>query len=143
MSRYCTLPRTLSLGVALAALAFFSGCIVVIPPEESELHGTWELTTEQSTDLTQTLLTFDDRGRLTSASYTIAGVTVTDDAISGTSRVDGNNVTITYTFAGNSVSFTGTFNADKTVITGEAGTEIRLGGITISIDNGAVTLTKQ
>ena len=142
MLRFGYLSRTMSLGLALATLALFTGCIIINSIEEAALHGTWELTNDQSTDLTQTLLTFDTKGQLTSVSYTIAGVTITNDAITGTSHVSGANVTITSTFLTNSLNFIGTFNADKTVITGDAGTSATLGGITISVDNGPVTLTK-
>ena len=142
MLRFGNPSRTLSLGLALATLALYTGCIIVSPAEEAALHGTWELTTDQSTDLTQTLLTFDTKGQLTSVSYTAAGVTVTNDNIAGTSHVSGNNVTISTTFGLNSLNFIGIFNADKTVITGEGGTSATLGGITISVDNGPVTLTK-
>ena len=142
MLRFGTLSRTLSLGLALATLALYSGCISVTSPE-AVLHGTWKLTTDQTTDLTETLLTFDTNGQLTSLSYTAAGVTATNDSITGTSRVDGDNVTITTAFGANSVNFNGTFNAAKTVITGEGDTSATLGGITISVVNGPVTLTKQ
>ena len=142
MLRINHLSRIVPLGLALTTLALYTGCII-IPSEASELQGTWALTTAQSTNLGQTLLTFNEEGALTSVSYTIAGVTITDHAVTASSHVTGNNVTITASFAGNSINFVGTFNADKTVITGDAGTTITIGGITISIDNGAVTLTKQ
>lgn len=142
MLRFGNLSRTLSLGLALTTLALYSGCIVVSPSEEAALRGTWELTNDQSTDLTQTRLVFDAEGLLTSVSYTALGVTVANDNITGTSNVSGNNVTISTTFGTNSLNFVGTFNAAKTVITGQGGTSATLGGITISIDNGPVTLTK-
>jgi hypothetical protein len=142
MLRFGNLSRTLSLGIALATLTLYSGCFVVSPSPEYALYGTWELTNDQSTDLTQTLLTFDTKGQLTSVSYTALGVTVTNDNITGTSNVSGNNVTISTTFGANSLNFVGVFNADKTVATGEGGTSATLGGFTISVDNGPVTLTK-
>lgn len=140
-----TLVRPIA-ALVLVALASAPGCITItpVPPPEAVLAGTWKLTTAQSTDLVQTLFTFDARGQLDQVSYKVGGnVTITNNAVLAKTSVDGENVTIISAFVGNSIIFNGTLNADQTVITGTTGTEIKLGGITISIDNGAMTLTRQ
>jgi hypothetical protein len=140
------LSRSLRLVLPLTALLLSAGCFVInpTPTPESALAGTWKLTTAQSTELTQTFLTFDAAGLLIRVTYKIGtNTTIANDNVTAISKVDGDNVTIVSTFGGNTVTFNGTFNADKTVIEGTQGTEIKINGVTISIDNGAVTLTKQ
>jgi hypothetical protein len=128
--------------ISLAGL-LVAGCPSPTPPPEAILAGTWELTTEETTELEQTLLTFDANGNLDKVVYQIGNITFTDNNPRGSTTVNGQTVTIDATFAGSGQIFNGTLNADNTVITGTSGTVIRFGNLTIDIDNGAVTLTKQ
>ncbi len=135
--------RTFAL--ALVLLPLLSACdIQIVPPPEAVLAGTWRLETSQDTTLTQTYLTFNDYGELSKIVYKIgSNATVTDNSPHATVSVDGLNVSITSQFAGNGLVINGTLNEAHTVITGQQGTEIHIAGLTISIDQGTVTLTKQ
>jgi len=114
--------RTFAL--ALVLLPLLSACdIQIVPPPEAVLAGTWRLETSQ-----------DKSG---------SNATVTDNSPHATVSVDGLNVSITSQFAGNGLVINGTLNEAHTVITGQQGTEIHIAGLTISIDQGTVTLTKQ
>lgn len=132
--------------VCLAATGLFlGGCVIeTTPPPESVLAGTWQLTTPTSSTLTQTYLTFDTNGNLSKIVYKIGtSATVTDNSPWGVADVNGKSVTINSQFAGNGLILNGTLNDTNTVIQGTNGTEIRVGSLTITVDNGPVTLTKQ
>jgi len=121
-------------------------CITVdtTPPPEAILAGTWQLTTEQTTELTQTFFTFDSAGQLDKVTYKIGdNATITDNSPRGTVSVSGASVTIDATFAGSGQIINGTLNDENDVITGDSGTVIRFLSIEINVDNGAITLTKQ
>ncbi len=136
-------------GLTLAALASAWGCGMIeivpsTPPPEAVLEGTWKLTTENDVGLTQTFFTFDARGQLDKVTYKVGqNTTVTDNSPTGHTTVLGNSVTIDSSFAGSGQVLKGTLDETKTVITGQTGTEIQFGNISISVDNGAITLTKQ
>ena len=49
-------------------------------------------------------------------------------------------MTISASFVGNSLTFNGTLNDTDTVITGNLTTQISLGGLGVTIDNGPATL---
>ena len=138
--------RALALGwttVALAMLSVCSGCIPPTPPATSVLAGTWELTTETTSNLSQVFLTFDADGVLTKITYQINNITIDANAPVADTDVDGDQVEIVAGFAGNHLTLTGTLNADRTVIVGTTFIQITLGTVTVTIDNGPATLTKQ
>jgi hypothetical protein len=122
-----------------------AGCGVVFPPPpEAVLEGTWEVTSSSSLSLTQLLLTFDQNGDLTRVTYKLGTeVTITAPSPSGTSTVSGKDVTIAATFLGNSLIFNGTLNDSDTVINGTLTTQITVGLIVVTINNGPGTFTKQ
>lgn len=122
------------------------GCppVDTTPPPEAILAGTWQLMTEQATELNQTFLTFDSSGQLDKVTYKIAdNATITDNSPRGTTTVNGQSVTIDATFAGSGQLMNGTLNDDNTVITGNSGTVVKFLSIEINVDNGAITLTRQ
>lgn len=140
--------RGMTVVVAALGSLMCGGCppivINVTPPPEAVLEGVWQLTTDESTDVNQTFLTFDATGDLIRVVYQIGDdTTVTDNSPRGTVDVNGKAVTIDSTFAGSGQIIRGTLNEDNTVITGNQGTEVRIGDTLISVDNGTVTLTKQ
>lgn len=114
------------------------------PPPEAVLAGAWKLVTSQTTQLTETYLTFDDRGELETITYKIGGnATITNERPQYETEVDGDSVRIESNFFGNGLTFIGTLNAEQTEITGQSGTEFRLGFVTVSIDNGPLSLVRQ
>lgn len=125
-----------------------TGCPSIIietdPPPEAVLAGTWQFTTEQDTELTDTFFVFDNRGQLDKVIYKVGdNATVTDNSPRGTVTLSGNTVTISATFAGSGQVINGTLNETQDVIQGNSGTQLRIGSIEVDIDNGAITLTKQ
>lgn len=120
-----------------------AGCGAFLPPE-AVLSGTWKLTTSSSDDLTELLLTFDQNGAMTQVTYKLGTeVTLTSPFPSSSSNVDGKDVTITATFYGNSLIFRGTLNDGDNVITGTLTTQITVGVVVVTVNNGPGTLTKQ
>lgn len=139
------LLRGLLLAMPLAAITWCVGC--VSPDEdggpEAVLAGTWEFKPENSTNLSKLMLTFDETGELTKVSYQIGAITIDSTALTGGATVDGDNVTIAVAFGANHFFFNGTLDASRTTVVGTASTRITLALVTITIDNGAATLTKQ
>ena len=133
----------LLLVVPLACLP--SGCGTAFsPPPEAVLSGTWTLTTPSSVPLTQLLLTFDRNGTLTTIAYKLgADITITTSSVAGTTKVTGKDVSIATAFLGGSLEFNGTLNDADTEITGTLTTQITVGTITVTINGGPGTLTKQ
>ncbi len=128
--------------VPLAAL--LGGCPQPAPPPEAVLQGTWLVTVAQNPDLKTLLVTFDENGNVTEVQYKLgdnALITVTSPT--GVATVDGQNVVISATFNDNGLTFNGTLNGDNTVITGNLTTQIVVGGVIVTVNNGPATLTKQ
>ncbi len=140
--------RKLVAGLALlvAAGLGLGGCPAwdTSPPPEAVLAGTWKLVTSQTTQLTETYLTFDDRGELVTITYKIgSNATITNERPQYETEVAGDSVRIESNFFGNGLTFIGELNAEQTEITGQSGTEFRLGFVTVSLDNGPLSLVRQ
>ncbi len=131
--------------LSMAPLAvFLGGCPQPAPPPEAVLQGTWLVTVAQNPDLKTLLVTFDENGNVTEVQYKLgdnALITVTSPA--GVATVNGQNVVISATFNDNGLTFNGTLNGDNTVITGNLTTQIVVGGVVVTVNNGPATLTKQ
>jgi hypothetical protein len=125
-----------------------TGCPIIIPtPPEAVLQGTWELTGDLvSPDVTDFLMIFNADGRIVEIRYVFENATVIIPAnalLNSSSDVNGNNVTISATWAlGNTFTFQGTFNDAKTVITGTTFSRLVIGAAIIEIPTGPATLTK-
>jgi hypothetical protein len=135
--------RVIFLATAVAGLAALTGCPPT-PPPEAVLEGTWEMTTTESTDLTQLLLTFDAQGDLSRITYQLDGGTILiATSPTAATNVNGDDVSISVTFSSNALVFNGKFNNAKTVITGTTTTYITVGLFVVQINNGPAVLTKQ
>ncbi len=134
----CVALSVVSLGSLL------SGCGPPPPPPEAVLQGTWAVTVENAPDLKELLVTFDENGNVTEVQYKLGdNATITVASPTGVATVDGSNVIISATFNDNGLTFNGTLNSDNTVITGNLTTQIAIGGLIVTINNGPATLTKQ
>ncbi len=119
------------------------GCGPAPTPPGAVLAGTWSVTAEGNPDLKQLLFTFDSNGQLSNVTYQVgSNATISASYPAATTDVNGTNVTISSTFLNNTLSFTGTLNSANTVITGTLTTQITVGGIVITVNNGAATLRK-
>jgi hypothetical protein len=128
--------------LSVASLTGLLGGCVPVPPE-AVLAGTWSVTAEDSPDLKELVFTFDSNGNLSNVTYQVgSNASISVPAPESTTEVNGSSVTISSTFLNNSVVFEGTMNSTNTVITGTLTTQITVGGLIITIDNGAATLTK-
>lgn len=130
----------------IGLLLSLGGCFFSRPPPEAVLQGVWQLVpaTQFTPPIENWLLTFNDDGELTQVSYQFAGLaTVTWNNPNGATNVDGSSVYVSATQSGNGLTFSGTFNSDETVATGELTSNLIAGGLTISVTQGAATLTKQ
>ncbi len=114
------------------------------------LEGTWKLTGDLvSADVTDFLITFNDRGEITALSYKYKNATIEISAhlINSASTVDGSDVTITatwYLVGLNALSFVGQIDSTETVINGTTEFELWVSpGIDVTVPPGAGTLTKQ
>ena len=133
-------------GGLVLATALLGGCPAATTPPEAVLAGTWQLVpSEQFTPpLSDWFLTFDSNGELTKVSYTFAGfATVTWNNPPAATTVNGSSVYISTTQSGNGLTFSGTLNSTNTVATGTLSSNLIVGGITISVNQGPATLTKQ
>ena len=118
-----------------------TGCA---PPPEAVLEGAWKLTPDDDTGLSETLLTFDQKGKLSAITFKLDALTITYDKVLCTkTTVDGAAVTIDTTFLASSLIFNGTLNSDQTIIAGTVTMRIQISSLNISIDEGSATLTKQ
>jgi len=130
-------------GILAVGLTTLVGCAPT-PPPEAVLEGTWEMTTTESTDLTQLLLTFDAQGELSRITYQLDGGTILiATSPTAATNVDGDDVSISVTFSSNALVFNGQLNNAKTVITGTTTTYITVGLFVVQINNGPAVLTKQ
>ncbi|MBK9121372.1 MAG: hypothetical protein IPM18_17475 [Phycisphaerales bacterium] len=132
-------------GVLLAVLAVVGGCPAPSePPPEAVLAGEWRLSTVEETGISATYLQFNSAGRLTSVRYEFGATTVEGQLRVASTRVDGQSVRIGVgLFGGGSLNFEGTLSADENTITGQASYIYRILGLTITVDNGAATLTRR
>lgn len=136
--------RVMLLVVSVAGL--LGGCSILFPPTSPEavLAGTWAVTVQNAPDLKQLLITFNSTGNVTSVSYKLGdNATITVPSPVGVAEVNGTSVTISATFNNNGLTFNGTLNSTNTVITGSLTTQIVVGSVVVTVDNGPATLTKQ
>jgi hypothetical protein len=128
--------------VTLGSVLLYGGCGVL--PPEAVLSGTWKLTTDEASTLPDTFLIFNSNGVLTTIQFVVAGATISETVLTGSTTVTGTNVTISQGFGGtSSLNFIGTLNTTNTVITGNLQTIINLGAITITLPGTPATMTKQ
>ncbi len=136
--------RAIKCALVLAAplVVALPGCPSLLPT--AVVEGTWALTAQNAPNLNELLITFNSTGRVTHVTYQLAGGSVISvNAPVGTVTVSGKNVSVNTTFNGNSLTFNGTLNSANTVITGSITTHIVVGAVTVTINNGPATLTKQ
>jgi hypothetical protein len=136
--------RQCLLCVAILVLALLPGCVLINPPPEAVLAGTWRLETTGTNLLGETTLTFDSRGRLSSIDITPAGgVQIVRASPLSETNVDDDNVDVNVNLLIiGTLSFSGTLNADNTAATGTLTTNLNLGLVSVVLDSGAATLTK-
>ncbi len=139
--------RRVSLGwlclLAVPCGLWLPGCNFLAPPE-AVLAGTWLVEVEEYPDLETLLITFDETGTVTEVEYKLgdnATITVTDPV--GVATVDGQDVIVSVTFNANGLTFNGTLNDDDTEMTGSLTTQISVGSLVVTINNGPATLTLQ
>jgi len=126
----------------LTVCALCSGCLPWVIGQSSPLEGTWQVNADQPS-LTQMLVTFNSRGRLTKVTYQIGELaTVEETLTTGYGEVAGDAVSIQGTFGPSTFEFTGTFDEDRTRIDGRLTTELTLPLLRITIDNGPASLTR-
>ena len=144
-----TKPR-LVLGTLL--LALLSGCIWVAfpdpePPPEAVLEGTWQIITENESDITELFWLFDANGDLIEIRYKISTplgeTTVTESNPTQETTVDADHVTIQVGFSNNNFLFEGTFNAAIDRADGQISINYNWFDTTISVDRGPASLVKQ
>jgi hypothetical protein len=130
-------------GVILPGLlmVLVAGCGT--PHPEAIMAGTWKLATTSDSGLGETLLTFNQNGKLTEINFKIGVLTATYRDLSDRTIVNGDSLTIDSTFLGNGLLFNGILNSDQTVVVGKLTTQIKIPLLTITIDGGDATLTKQ
>ncbi|MEW6252491.1 MAG: hypothetical protein AB1716_17785 [Planctomycetota bacterium] len=133
---------------ATALLAANFGCPAPAPPPEAVLAGVWQMVPSQNFNpqLTNWFLTFDEDGELTQVSYTFAGAaTVTWNNPPSATTVNGTAVFISVTQSGNGLTFDGTLNSATapTSATGTLNSNLVVGGVTITVNQGPATLNKQ
>jgi len=129
--------------IAVPFVTLLSGCFPP-PPPTSVLEGTWKLTVEGAPDLRDLLLTFDSDGNIQTVQYQIGdNAIITVPAPIGATSVENDTVTISVTFNSNTLAFNGTLNDTNDIITGSLTTLITVGDVTVTIDNGPATMTKQ
>lgn len=118
-----------------------------VPLPETVMAGDWALTTDTPSTLPPTILTFDASGSLTSVTYTINGLPVTQTPISGGTVVSGTALSISENLnneRNSTLFFNGTLNGDNTQATGSLTTNLNINNILlVIIDGAAATLTKQ
>ena len=137
---------TMGIALFVPVAALVNGCASPSKPPEAVLAGTWSLVPANATTpaLSELLLTFDSNGNLTQTQYQVgSNAVVTTPIIGGDTTVNGSDVTISVGFLGNTLSFAGTLNSTNDLATGNLTTVITVGLSTVTIDNGAATMTKQ
>ncbi len=134
----------IALVIAAGAGAMLPACVgLQLPGTQSVLLGRWKLEQASDDQLSETFWTFDALGRLVEIEIVTEDVTIEQTIRSSTTTIEGDEVTIQTGTAGNNWSFTGTLNEEENVITGKLTTTFSFLGITVNIDNGDATLTKQ
>lgn len=115
--------------------------------DEEVLEGRWELTGDAiDDDVSDFFIEFDDDGEIIGISYRIGSVIVEldGDAIDSESQVDDDSVTIDAEwFHVNNLRFEGQLSGDLNRIDGALTYRIQFGAITLAVDAGAATLTRQ
>jgi hypothetical protein len=136
---------TLRLAVlAMPLTGLLAGCFTPAPPAAAVLAGTWAVTVENAPDLKELLLTFDSSGNIQTVQYQIgSNAIITVPAPVGATSVENSTVSISVSFNTNTLAFNGTLDDANNVITGSLTTLIAVGDVTVTIDNGPTTLTKQ
>jgi len=134
----------------LACAATLGGCnIVIAPPPEAVLAGTWQLEDDGSDDI-EVLYEFDARGRLTEVRYEFevdgrsAKLTV-DTFRMLEVNLEGDEVTIRFESTWASSAFVGTVNEAVDRMEGNVTTDVVLWLfplITVEVDNGPATLVR-
>lgn len=115
--------------------------------DEEVLEGRWELTGDAIDDnVTDFFIDFDDDGEITGIRYRVGSVIVEldGDAIDSESQVDGDWVVIDAEwFNVNNLRFEGQLSGDLNRIDGSLTYRIQFGALTLAVDGGAATLTRQ
>ena len=134
----------------LACAAALGGCNVVIaPPPEAVLAGTWQLEDDGSGEF-DVLYEFDSIGRLTEVRYEFeldgrdATVTVSTFRLLEV-NLEGDEVTIRFESATASSRFRGTVNEDVDRMEGEVITNLVVWPfplVTVEVNNGPATLVR-
>ena len=134
----------------LACAGALGGCnIVITPPPEAILAGTWQLQDDGSNDL-EVFYEFDAGGRLTEVRYEFEvdgrGATLTVNAFRLLEvDLNGDEVTIRFESAWASSEFLGTVNDAVDRMEGNVTTDVVLWLfplITVEVDNGPATLVR-
>lgn len=136
------------LSLLIATSVVLAGAVGCWPTPSSVLEGTWRLVLDEASNspVTEYYLTFDADGKLTEVSYTVAdNATVTWDDPPASVSVNGDVVTIAATQGGNGLVFEGTLDSaqEPTSAEGTLTLNIVLGGVTVSLDRGQASLTRE
>ena len=134
----------------LACAAALGGCnLVIAPPPEAVLAGTWQLQDDGTDDL-EVFYEFDAGGRLTEVRYEFEvdgrSATLTVDTFRLLEvNLNGDDVTIRFESAWASSEFVGTVNDAVDRMEGNVTTDVVLWLfplITVEVDNGPATLVR-
>ena len=138
-------PRTRSrLLLSSVLLTAVGGCTLqLIPPTPSILQGTWRLDQVADESLQEVFWTFDAQGNLTEIRYVINNITITETPTLATTTVALPDVTVTTQFGTYQSTFAGAINDTNTVIAGNVSFKITFGPISVEVNQGAATLTRQ
>lgn len=112
------------------------------------LEGTWKLVPDEGSrsPVTEYYLTFNASGELAEVSYAVADhATVTWDNPPASVSVNGDVVTIAATHGGSGLVFEGTLDSAKAPTRAEGALTLNMavGDITVSLDRGQASLTKE
>lgn len=125
-------------------LASLTGCptIVLQPPPDSPIAGTWELQTASGEPPGRTLYVFTTRGDIESITYEVENVRIINTTIPSDTTVNGSAVVVQTGPPENRLVFSGILSDDGSRIDGDLTTRLSAGGTTIEIDNGAAALVR-
>ena len=132
----------------LATTVSVSGCCLsTSPPSEAELQGNWLVVTEQVLEtLNRLLLTIDASGNIAKVTFQVTsnGAERTDNNPTGTTNVNGEDVTLQISFSGNNLAFAGTFQPNNhNVLEGLISVSLNAAEGSVSLANEPAQLIRQ
>jgi hypothetical protein len=93
--------------------------------------------------LPEMFLILDGNGNLTEIQFIIEGATVSVKDLTGSTTLDGSQITITQEFGTSSIQFVGTLDGTNTVATGDLSVVLDLDSVQVNLPNTPAILWKQ